>query len=146
MPEASPRGTYLLIAEALRQGINEAGGADLPSEAALMREHKVSRNTIRRALRVLQTEGLVSSVPGAGWRASSKPLRPLIDRIIDLIDEDSLAVGDAFPSEAKLCERLDASRSAVRRALAQMEGTGMLDTRHGKGRTLRSLPASPEEP
>ncbi|MFI9356617.1 GntR family transcriptional regulator [Streptomyces lydicus] len=55
-----------------------------------MRADQVSRNTIRRALRVLQTEGLVNPVPGAGWRVSSNPIRPLVDRITDLINEDSL--------------------------------------------------------
>ncbi|MFE6070238.1 GntR family transcriptional regulator [Streptomyces sp. NPDC056525] len=146
MPEASPRGTYLVIAEALRGSVAEGDRVELPSEAALMRTYQVSRNTIRRALRMLQAEGLVSPVPGAGWRVSSNPIRPLIDRITDLINEDSLAVGDPFLSEAKLCDRFDASRSAVRRALAQMEGAGMLETRHGKGRTIRSLPATPEQP
>lgn len=47
-------------------------------------------------------------------------------------------VGDGYPSEAKLCERFSASRTAVRRVLAQMEGSGLLATVHGKGRTVRS--------
>ncbi|MET8505448.1 winged helix-turn-helix domain-containing protein [Streptomyces sp. NPDC004787] len=146
MPEASPRGTYLLIADALRKDIEAAADGDaLPSEAALMRTHDVSRNTIRRALKTLEAEKLIASVPGAGWRVSSKPIRPLVDRMTDLIAEDALAVGDAYPPESKLCERFGASRTAVRHALAQMEGTGLLATVHGKGRTVRALPTNLEK-
>ncbi|MFE5969348.1 GntR family transcriptional regulator [Streptomyces sp. NPDC056463] len=51
MPESNPRGTYLVIAEALRKNIREGSITDaLPSEAALMAAYRVSRNTIRRAL------------------------------------------------------------------------------------------------
>ncbi|MGX2994536.1 GntR family transcriptional regulator [Streptomyces sp. JNUCC 64] len=146
MPEASPRGTYLLIAEALRKDIEKGlDGDPLPSEAALMRTHDVSRNTIRRALKILEAEKLITSVPGVGWRASSTPIRPLVDRMTDLITGDSLAVGDTYPSESKLRERFDASRTAVRHALAQMEGTGLLATVHGKGRTVRALPTNLED-
>ncbi|MFF5424742.1 MULTISPECIES: GntR family transcriptional regulator [unclassified Streptomyces] len=63
----------------------------------------------------------------------------------DLIREEALTVGDAYPSESKLCARFGVSRTAVRRALAQMEGNGLLDTVHGKGRTVRALPTNPEE-
>jgi len=60
VPEASPRGTYLIIAEALRSEIQAADGRDiLPSEADLMDSHSVSRNTIRRALKVLEADGVV---------------------------------------------------------------------------------------
>jgi DNA-binding FadR family transcriptional regulator len=66
--------------------------------------------------------------------------------MIDLIAEDSLSVGDAYPSEAKLCERFGSSRTAVRRVLAQMEGNGVLATVHGKGRTVLALPTRTVRP
>ncbi|MCX4236298.1 GntR family transcriptional regulator [Streptomyces ortus] len=145
MSEASPRGTYLVIAEALRSEIDE--GESLPSEAALMRSHNVSRNTIRRALKSLEADGVVESAPGIGWRpARSGDRRSLSERMTDVIAEDSLSVGAAYPSEAKLCERFGASRTAVRRVLAQMEGNGLLATVHGKGRTVRTLPAPTVRP
>ncbi|MET8686310.1 winged helix-turn-helix domain-containing protein [Streptomyces sp. NPDC004732] len=142
MPEASPRGTYLVIAEALRNDIAEGDGTGaLPSEADLVNSHGVSRNTIRRALKVLEADGVVESAPGIGWRvARSGDRRSLAERMTDIIDEESLSVGDPYPSEAKLCERFGASRTAVRRVLAQMEGNGLLATVHGKGRTVRALP------
>lgn len=142
MPEASPRGTYLVIAGALRSEIETGESIDaLPSEADLMRSHGVGRNTIRRALKVLEADGLVESAPGIGWRVvRGSDRRSLVERMTDLIAEDSLSVGDSYPSEVRLCERFGASRTAVRRVLAQMEGSGLLATVHGKGRTLRAHP------
>lgn len=148
MPEASPRGTYLVIAEALRSAIEEGKEVDtLPSEADMMHSHGVGRNTIRRALKVLEADGLVESAPGIGWRVvRGEDRRSLSERMADVITEDSLSVGDPYPSEAKLCERFSASRTAVRRVLAQMEGNGLLATIHGKGRTVRALPTPIVQP
>ena len=142
MSEASPRGTYLVISEALRRQIGKDKTTEaLPSEAELMREHGVSRNTIRRALKVLEAEGALESAPGIGWRVvRGGDRRSLEERMTDLIAEDSLSVGAKYPSEAKLCERFSVSRTSVRRVLAQMEGNGLLVTVHGKGRTVRALP------
>ncbi|MCW5250599.1 winged helix-turn-helix transcriptional regulator [Streptomyces sp. SHP 1-2] len=117
----------------------------MPSEADLVRAHGVSRNTVRRALNALASEGLVESVPGSGWRIG-RGETPLVDRMTSLIAQDSLIVGDGFPSESQLCERFGASRTAVRRALAKMEGSGLLDTVHGRGRTVHALPASAGQP
>jgi DNA-binding GntR family transcriptional regulator len=139
--QASPRGTYLQVSESLRQQIESDDADALPSEAALMSAHGVSRNTVRRALKVLEAEGIVQSVPGIGWRVvRGGDRRSLTELMTDLIAESSLSVGDTYPSEAKLCERFGASRTAVRRVLAQMEGNGLLATVHGKGRTVRALP------
>ncbi|MER7622742.1 winged helix-turn-helix domain-containing protein [Streptomyces sp. NPDC126503] len=148
MLKSSPRGTYLLISNEIRtRVVNGEIGESFPSEAKLMQLLGVSRNTVRRALKVLEAEGVVYSTPGAGWRVSEKgDRRSLVERMTELIVTDSLAVGDAYPSEAKLCERFGASRTAVRRAAAQMEGSGLLDTVHGKGRTVRALPASARQP
>lgn len=148
MPDASPRGTYLVIAESLRTEIEDGEGSDaLPSEADMMRSHGVGRNTIRRALKVLEADGLVESAPGIGWRVPrGGDRRSLAERMTGVIAEDSLSVGDPYPSEAKLCERFSASRTAVRRVLAQMEGNGLLATAHGKGRTVRALPAPTVQP
>ncbi|MGW3372759.1 GntR family transcriptional regulator [Streptomyces hydrogenans] len=143
---ASARGTYLVIAESLRKKIEEGAfpAGSLPSEAALGAAYQVSRNTIRRALKSLENQGVVEPTPGVGWRVPEDgDQRALVERLIDLIAEESLAIGERYPSEAKLCERFGSSRTAVRRALAQMEGRGLLHAVHGKGRTVRALPTSP---
>ncbi|MFB7514030.1 winged helix-turn-helix domain-containing protein [Streptomyces sp. NPDC056144] len=144
----SPRGTYLSIADGLRKDVE--GGrvtSSLPSEATLMASHGVSRNTVRRALKVLEAGRVIESVPGVGWRVvGSGDATSLVDRMVSVILDDHLAVGDVYPSESQLCTRFGASRTAVRRALAQMEGNGLLDTVHGKGRTVRALPGSTEQP
>lgn len=116
MSKASPRGTSLVISEALRKEVDAGKIVDaLPSEAALMKSHGVSRNTIRRALKVLEAEGLLESAPGVGWRVPrGGDRRTLVERMTDAIAEDSMAVGDRYPSEAKLGERFGASRTAVR--------------------------------
>lgn len=52
-----------LVAGYLRQQIVEANiqdGDDLPSEAVLMKQFDVSRPTLREALRVLESEGLIT--------------------------------------------------------------------------------------
>ncbi|MEU8994103.1 winged helix-turn-helix domain-containing protein [Streptomyces caniferus] len=144
MPGASPRGTYLLIAEALRKEIREGSFDEMafPSEAALMREHGVARTTVRRALEILEKEGLIHSAPGVGRVVGDgSERRPLSQRVVDVIAERDLAVGDAFPSEAQLCEEFGVSRTAVRSALSTMEGRGLLEAVHGKGRFVRALPA-----
>jgi DNA-binding GntR family transcriptional regulator len=138
----------LQISELLRQqiGSGDAGEA-LPSEAALMRSLGVARNTVRRALKLLEADGVVESAPGVGWRVvRDGDRRSLAERMTDLIIEDSLSAGDGYPSEAKLCERFGVSRTAVRRVLAQMEGNGLLATVHGKGRTVRALPTPTHRP
>jgi GntR family transcriptional regulator len=41
-------------------------GTMLPSIVALAAEHRVTTNTVQKALRILKDEGLVTSVPGYG--------------------------------------------------------------------------------
>ncbi|MDV9191353.1 GntR family transcriptional regulator [Streptomyces sp. SR27] len=59
---------YLEIAEAVRQAILDgeyAVGAQLPSEAELVARWAASRGTVRQAVAVLESEGLVGSRQGA---------------------------------------------------------------------------------
>lgn len=146
VPQTSARGTYLQISAELRQKIKAHEIAEaLPSEASLMKAHGVARGTVGRALRALRDEGLIESVPGAGWYvAGTADRRPLVERLTELLATKS--IGDRFPSEAELCEMFGVSRIAVRRALAHLEGNGLLATVHGKGRTIRALPAEPSKP
>lgn len=67
--QASPRTAWQRVAVALRDRL-EAGefrpAGPLPSEAELVAEFHVSRNTVRRAYRQLVDEGLVVIRHGAG--------------------------------------------------------------------------------
>lgn len=68
---------YRQIADELRRRIVSGGWASgqvLPSEAALGIEHGVSRVTIRKALEVLRSEGLVDSRQGFGWLVAAETL------------------------------------------------------------------------
>ena len=60
---------YLVLREQLQEG-HFANG--LPGELALMQQFSVARVTVRRALELLQGEGLITREPGRGTR----PLAP----------------------------------------------------------------------
>ncbi|MFD8308096.1 GntR family transcriptional regulator [Streptomyces sp. NPDC059690] len=142
MPQASPRGTYLQVSESLRQKIETGEISEaLPSQAALMSAYDVSRSTIERALAALKAEGIIESVQGAGWFVvGTGDRRPLVEKVIALLRADGFKVGDRFPTEKELCERFAASRTAVRSAIAQMEGQGLIGKSVARGREVRALP------
>ncbi len=56
---------YLVLREQLQDGCFAAG---LPGELALMQQFAVARVTVRRALELLEGEGLISREPGRGTR------------------------------------------------------------------------------
>jgi DNA-binding GntR family transcriptional regulator len=60
---------YRKIAAELRTAIESgelSAGSALPSEADLVAHHGVSRATVRRALDLLESEGLIATHPGRG--------------------------------------------------------------------------------
>lgn len=73
-PSAAPR--YQAIADELRAAIADGAlppGAPFPTEADLMRQHQVSRFTVREALRRLEAEGLISRRRGSGSVVEARP-------------------------------------------------------------------------
>lgn len=63
------RAAYLVLAEELREAIQRgdySGDRQLPTETALAAEHRLSRQTVRRAYLELVSEGLVDRIPGRG--------------------------------------------------------------------------------
>ena len=60
---------YQQLANWLRDKINSGELARLPSEKALAAEHGVAVATVRRALDVLRSEGLVRTYRGSGSEA-----------------------------------------------------------------------------
>ena len=64
---ASPLPRYQVIANHLQQQRERLTGPEkLPSEEALAVEHKVARDTVRRAMRVLEIRGAVTRRRGRG--------------------------------------------------------------------------------
>jgi len=70
---------YMLIARRLRAAIAQGRypvGAQLPTEHALCRRHRVSRFTVREAIRTLSAAGLVRRKPRAGTVVTALPDEP----------------------------------------------------------------------
>ena len=59
--------------------------------------------------------------------------RQLVERITAAIACGRLKDGDALPPERVLCERLDVSRTTIRKALDELAGRGLVRARHGSG-------------
>lgn len=65
VPSPSPRGTYQVISQALRERIAAGAYLDgLPSEAEIGREFGVACTTVRRALHALEESGDIKTVAG----------------------------------------------------------------------------------
>src|SRR5690625_4121722 len=56
----------------------------------------------------------------------------LSEKLIETINNE-LEVGDSLPSERKLAEKYQVSRTTVRLALDDLESRGYISTQHGKG-------------
>jgi len=147
-PRATAWGAYTGIADALRARIANGefkAGSLLPSESALCTEYQVARNTVRRALDQLATDGLIEALPGrgrvvasAGTQAETVPwYRRISADLRQLVESGELRPGDALPSEAELSEKYGVSRGTARHALAELEGAGLVEAVHGKGRYIR---------
>jgi DNA-binding GntR family transcriptional regulator len=148
--QASPRGTFLKIADAVKARIEEDPSmTELPSAADLMRDYKISRGVALRAFGALQREGVAEPVPGGRWRVvrDGEPAdrRPLDQRIAAIITDEGLEAGAAFPSASVLAARFGVSRPTVTKALDKLEAAGVLASGgQGKVRTVRTVPIREE--
>ncbi|MEV4789291.1 GntR family transcriptional regulator [Streptomyces tuirus] len=84
-------------------------------------------------------------MPGGRWRVvragEGSDRRPLEDRIADIITDEALTVGAAFPSASVLAARFGVSRPTVTKALNRLEAAGLLaGGGQGKVRTVRAVP------
>ncbi|MHB0765907.1 transcriptional regulator GlcC [Stutzerimonas sp. NM35] len=61
------------------------------------------------------------------------------ERIERLIIDGVLKVGQALPSERRLCEKLGISRSAMREGLRVLRGRGIIETSQGRGSFVAQL-------
>ncbi|GAA4522818.1 GntR family transcriptional regulator [Actinoallomurus oryzae] len=145
---------YMEIANELRMRIANGdlpAGAAVPTEQALVDQYKVSRNTIRNALRELSSQGLITSGQGrTGRRVRNN--RPITfhgsqSESIDRADERRVTGVDAWvadvreegrePSQTIAAEIVNAS-AAIARCLAIDEGTPVVARRR-----LRTVDGEP---
>jgi GntR family transcriptional repressor for pyruvate dehydrogenase complex len=60
-------------------------------------------------------------------------------QLMNLINEQQLKPGDAFPSEIALTEMFSVSRSVVREALVQLKSLGIVSVRSGRPPVVREI-------
>lgn len=138
-----------VLAHPLREQIltgKLASGALLPSESELARVTGTKRYSIRKALLLLQNEGLIEPVAGRGWAVVDQETggsgvlpryRQIADELRGAMETGQLTPGSALPSETELIAAHGVSRATVRRALASLESDGLISTFPGKGRYVR---------
>src|SRR5262249_25863719 len=109
------------------------------------------------ALATLEAEGLIETLPGRGRvartpgttptdRSGTPPqYRRIAAELRAEITAGTLRPGDALPSEAALMDRYGVARGTARQALAELEGAGLIESVHGKGRYVRQPPPTPAE-
>jgi GntR family transcriptional regulator, transcriptional repressor for pyruvate dehydrogenase complex len=100
------------IHELIRAGKVKAGD-QLPSERELAETFKVSRTSVREALRALETRGLIVSRTGAGNFVAELPVESLVAPLATLLLEEKDALADIFEMR-KLIEPHIASLAAER--------------------------------
>jgi GntR family transcriptional repressor for pyruvate dehydrogenase complex len=83
------------IHELIRQGKLKAGD-QLPSEWELAETFKVSRTSVREALRTLETKGLIISRTGTGNFIADLPIESLVAPLAKLLIEEKAALADIF--------------------------------------------------
>src|ERR671931_101438 len=83
------------IHELIKGGRLKAGD-QLPSERELSETFKVSRTSVREALRALETKGLIISRTGMGNFVADLPVESLVAPLAKLLIEEKTALADIF--------------------------------------------------
>lgn len=107
------------IHELIRQGKLKAGD-QLPSERELAETFKVSRTSVREALRTLETKGLIISRTGMGNFIAHLPIESLVAPLAKLLIEEKAALADIFELR-KLIEPHIAALAAERATIRDIE-------------------------
>jgi DNA-binding GntR family transcriptional regulator len=121
------------IADKIRQQIASgdlSAGSALPSEKVLAAEFQVTRQTVRRAVRLLKEEGVVYSSQGRGTfvgpeGAPQAPRRvpryqQIANELIAQIKAGDYQPNRPIPSESTLVQRFEVAPGTVRQALAYL--------------------------
>lgn len=130
-----PRAANLLAAQIQEEIIagRYPDGAMLPTEKEMADQLQVSRPTVREALRILESAGLVSTRPGPrGGPRVSRPNIPTVTRsLTTLFQYERVSLADLLEARRAIepvCARVAASRAtpedieALRRSIAAMRG------------------------
>lgn len=75
--------------------------------------------------------------------AGHQRMDDLQDRVIDLILERGLGVGDPIPTEHELRSELGVSRNTLREGMKMLQAAGILEIRHGYGTFVADNPLRP---
>src|SRR5712692_9041896 len=100
------------VHEMVREGKFKAGD-QLPTERELAETFKVSRTSVREALRALETQGLIVSRTGAGNFVAELPIESLVAPLAAMLIEEKHALADIFEMR-KLIEPHIAALAAER--------------------------------
>ena len=109
----------LQIHELIREGKFTAGD-QLPSERELAETFKVSRTSVREALRALETQKLIVSKTGMGNFVADLPIESLVAPLARMLIEEKNALADVFELR-KLIEPHIASLAAERATARDIE-------------------------
>jgi GntR family transcriptional repressor for pyruvate dehydrogenase complex len=107
------------VHELIKEGRFKAGD-QLPSERELAETFKVSRTSVREALRALETRGLIVSRTGMGNFVADLPIESLVAPLAKLLIEEKDALADVFELR-KLIEPQIAALAAERANAADIE-------------------------
>src|SRR5215471_6617432 len=107
------------IRELISQGRFKAGD-QLPSERELAETFRVSRTSVREALRALETKGLIISRTGMGNFVADLPIESLVAPLAKLLIEEKDALADIFETR-KLIEPRIAALAAERATRKDIE-------------------------
>lgn len=107
------------IHDLIREGKFKSGD-QLPSERELAETFKVSRTSVREALRALETKGLIVSRTGAGNFIAELPVESLVAPLAALLIEEKGALADIFEMR-KLIEPHIAFLAAERAAKSDID-------------------------
>ena len=110
------------IHELIREGKFKAGD-QLPSERELAETFKVSRTSVREALRALETQGLMVSRTGAGNFVADLPIESLVAPLAAMLIEEKGALADIFEMRKLIEPEIAAlaSERATRRDIERMK-------------------------
>jgi GntR family transcriptional repressor for pyruvate dehydrogenase complex len=95
----------------------------LPSERELAETFKVSRTSVREALRALETQGLIVSRTGMGNFVADLPVESLIGPLARLLIDEKTALADVFEMRKLIEPHIAAlaAERATRQDIAQLK-------------------------